>query len=256
MSKYVSQRKWVFGAVVAAAMASTASAAYAADLGGSIKDEAVYAEPIRHAHWRGFYIGANLGGAWSNNGDATYAQNGVGVFSTDLNTSSVIGGGQIGYNWQSGQLVVGIEADIAAQNLDSSAQFGVVDTVSHSSKSRWLGTVRPRIGYAAGNALIYVTGGLAYANVEHAYEENRTTVPGAVRTFSDSSTRTGWTLGAGVEWAFMRNWSLGAEYLHVDLGSTTLSANASTVAGVAFPASSARFEDREDIVRAKLNYKF
>ena len=221
--------------------------ALAADLGGSIKDAPVYQEPAPRFNWTGFYLGANLGGAWAN-GDASYSQGGATLFSSSVNDSSVIGGGQIGYNWQAGQLVVGIEADLAAQTLSSSAT-SLGNAVSLSHNNRWVGTVRPRIGYATGSALLYITGGLAYGNVEHGVSE---TVAGVTRSYTDSSTRYGWTLGGGIEWALNRNWTLGAEYLHIDLGSTTVSA----AAAGAFPASSGRFEDREDVVRAKLNYKF
>lgn len=233
--------------------------AQAADLGGSIKDEPVYQEAPRLQKWTGFYLGANLGGAWSD-ADAHYRQVGGPLFKADMEASSVIGGGQIGYNWQAGSLVVGIEADLAAQHLDATAVGVSVsnpnDTVTGKSSSKWLGTVRPRIGYAAGNWLLYATGGLAYGHTEHSLIESRTNIPGATRSFSDSSTKVGWTVGAGIEWSLTRNWTLGAEYLHVDLGSTRISTDASIAGGVAFPASSARFEDREDIVRAKLNYKF
>jgi outer membrane immunogenic protein len=249
MKNVHSQRKAGFGAaaMLGALVLGGAAPALAADLGGSIKDAPVYQEQAPRFSWTGLYLGANLGGAWSN-GEATYAYNSADIFSGTNRTSGVIGGGQIGYNWQAGQLVVGIEADIAAQNLSSSVT-GLVNNASVSHKNRWVGTLRPRVGYAAGSALLYITGGLAYGNVDHGVSE---TVAGVTRSYSDSSTRVGWTLGGGIEWALNRNWTLGAEYLHIDLGSTTVS----TAAAGAFLASSGRFEDREDIVRAKLNYKF
>ena len=235
--------------------------AMAADLGGSIKDEPVYAEPPRMFSWTGFYVGANLGGAWTRD-DARYSRvTGAGAFSTDLNSSSVVGGGQLGYNWQAGSFVVGLEADIQAQRLDGHKTVfpftgNAVDAVTLGQDSKWFGTVRPRVGYAADRVLIYVTGGLAYGKVEHSLLESHTSVAGQNRSFTDSSTRAGWVVGSGIEWAVLDKWTLGAEYLHVDLGSTTISTAAATVGGFAFPASTARFEDREDIVRAKLNYKF
>jgi outer membrane immunogenic protein len=240
----------ILGAALLGALAvGGTQAARAADLGGSIKDAPAYQEPERRFSWTGLYLGANVGGAWAN-GEATYSQAGFGGFSGSGKSSSLIGGGQIGYNWQAGQLVVGIEADIAGQDLgDSRAATNGITTATLSGTSRWVGTVRPRVGYATGNALLYITGGLAYGNVKHNSTE---TIGAASRTFSESDTRAGWTLGGGIEWALNRNWTIGAEYLHIDLGSTSLN---SPAAGV-FPASSARFEDREDVIRAKLNYKF
>jgi outer membrane immunogenic protein len=241
--------RWLGAALLGALAVGNMVPAMAADLGGSIKDAPAYQEPERRFSWTGLYLGANVGGAWAN-GDATYSQAGFGGFSGSSEKSSVIGGGQIGYNWQAGQLVVGIEADIAGQNLgESLAATNGITIASLESKSRWVGTVRPRVGYATGNALLYITGGLAYGSVKHNYSE---TIGGASRSFSESDTRAGWTLGGGIEWALNRNWTIGAEYLHIDLGSTSLSAPA---AGV-FPASTAKFEDREDVIRAKLNYKF
>ena len=245
-------KSFACGATVAGAlMLSVFTPAHAADLGGSIKDAPIYQDEPRRFSWSGFYMGANLGGAWAT-GDATYSQNNVDLLAGKLDNSSVIGGGQIGYNWQSGSLVVGIEADIAAQNLSSSTSTAVGD-LTLSREGRWIGTVRPRIGYATGNALIYATGGLAYGTVEHNVTENAGI---ALRGYGESETRVGWTAGAGIEWALGRHWSIGAEYLHIDLGKTTVSSAASTVGGVLFPASAGRFEDREDVIRAKLNYKF
>ena len=212
-------------------------------------------------NWTGLYLGANLGGSWANN-SASYSQaGGNGAFSTSNRNSSAIGGGQAGYNWQSGQLVFGLETDISFRNNTANGTFfpfpaNTVDAVSLSQSERWLGTLRPRVGFASNAWLFYVTGGLAYGNIQHSYFENRTTVAGQNRFISDSTTKSGWTLGGGVEWALSRNWTIGAEYLRVDLGSSSLSLPAQTVGGLPFPASSANFSDRSDIVRAKVNYRF
>ena len=245
--QFPSKARILGAALLGALAAGGLQSAQAADLRGSIKDAPVYQEPERRFSWTGLYLGANLGGAWAT-GDARFTDTFGSLVTGSLDSSSVIGGGQIGYNWQAGQLVVGLEADIAAQNLASSGST-VGNAVTVSREGRWIGTVRPRIGYAAGNALIYATGGLAYGNVEHTVTENRF---GGTRSVSESSTRVGWTIGAGIEWALNRNWTIGAEYLHIDLGSTTVNAAASGP----FPAASTRFEDREDVIRAKLNYKF
>ena len=222
--------------------------------------------------WTGFYIGGNVGGSWAA-GDITYANPFLSV-NTENGGSSLIGGAQIGYNWQSGPAVFGIEADIQWRKLEENsvflapttlgvagAPFGTVagDNVAFHHQQNWLGTVRARLGYAAGQFMPYVTGGLAYGDVEQAYTE-RLVAPNATtaRTISSSSIEVGWTVGAGFEWAFSNQWSLGAEYLYVDLGDTTL-ALAASVPGptaTAFRASAATFENTSHIARAKLNFRF
>lgn len=222
--------------------------------------------------WTGFYIGGNLGVSW-NAGDYDYANPFLSL-STGSRGSSLTGGGQIGYNWQAGAAVFGVEADIQWRNPEENtgslapaslgipgAPFGTIagDIITLSHQQNWFGTVRGRLGYAAGSVLPYVTGGLAYGNVEYSYTE-RLVAPNnnTARTIAGSDTRVGWTVGAGVELAFDKQLSLGIEYLYVDLGDTAL-ASAASVPGPAatvFPVSGARFENTSHIARAKLNYRF
>jgi outer membrane immunogenic protein len=241
------------------------AAASAADLG--TRPEPVYTKaPIAAPYysWTGFYAGLNAGDSWSSD-NVQYNQIGAPtVLNTNLSKSGFIGGGQVGYNWQTGPLVLGIEADIAWRNNTSSFSTfpfagNTIDNVSGTDTQKWIGTVRPRIGLAWGSALFYGTGGLAYGEDEHAYTENRVVVPGQKRTLTETDTRTGWTAGGGVELALpaqWNRWSLGAEYLHVDLGTTTLNQPTATVGGLNFPASSTSFHDKSEIIRAKLNYRF
>ena len=142
--------------------------------------------------------------------------------------------------------------------------FGTVtnDTAYFRSEQTALGTFRGRIGYSPGNWLIYATGGLAVGAVKHSATEVLAPGvacpvapdPGNCRTGSDDKTKVGWTVGAGAEWMFAKNWSIGGEYLYVDLGSSTI-----TLAPIGrfFPnTSSIQFEDREHIARLKINYHF
>ncbi len=276
--------------------------------GASAADMAVKARPIpvpEVLSWTGFYAGINVGGAWSDNRrsyDMPFTTAGnvfancgspagvaalvipVGANPFDLSTgcsspSSFIGGAQVGYNWQAGKWVYGLEADGAWQSLieRSFTRFGAnpaagfpmgtvaADTAYFKSEATGLGTFRGRIGYAPGAWMFYGTGGLAVGNVKHSFTE--VLAPGNVcvapagntcRNISDDSTRVGWTVGAGAEWMFARNWSVGAEYLYVDLGRTTLTlpAQAPGAGNFFFNASTARFDDREHVVRVKLNYHF
>jgi outer membrane immunogenic protein len=213
--------------------------------------------------WCGFYLGLNAGGSWDKNAaDYAFFRTVPPIFaSASPQSSSFIGGGQAGYNWQWGSFVLGVEGDIAwrdraaAANLLPFAPGDVIDQVNTSNKQGWIGTLRPKVGVAWGNVMVYATAGGAFGEVDHSYQEIRVTT-GQQRTLSDSTTKGGWTAGAGFDWMFLPRWSLGAEYLHVDLGSTTLAQGASVSGGLGFPASQTRSENKSDIVRAKLNCHF
>jgi opacity protein-like surface antigen len=149
----------------------------------------------------------------------------------------VIGGGQIGYNFQYANLVFGVETDFDWTNADGSDirsdNFsGSPQTQGTTEKLDWLGTVRGRLGYASGNLLVYATGGLAYAKVNDTYSYNL--AAGLVSASGSSSdTQTGWTIGGGAELAIDRAWSLKGEYLFYSLvvmGSTRRSCLAARVA--------------------------
>src|SRR5262249_38935738 len=193
--------------------------------------------------------------------DAIYTQTGVVSAATHLQSSSVIGGGQVGFNWQTGMFVLGAEGDIAARHLRDTrtvlpfAPANVIDQVVLSQTENWVGTVRGRFGVTFDRVLFYGTGGVAFGDVSHSYNQVRTTTGQAVGV-TNSETKTGWAAGVGIEYAVWNNISVGVEYLHVDLGNTTLvQPVAVTVAGLTFPPSSARFEDVSDMVRLKVNWR-
>ena len=209
------------GAVFVAA--GLATAASAADLPRQYtKAPAPMAPPV--FNWSGFYIGANAGYGWADSsfGDA----------------NGFIGGGQIGYNWQGlgSPLVLGLEADLQFSDMSTSATVG---GVTADADINAFGTVRGRIGYAFDRFMIYGTGGLAFTNTELSLSAGGASV-------SDDDWSTGWTLGGGVEWALMPNWSAKLEYLYVDSGDTTLALAGTTVTG----------DYDFSVVRAGLNYRF
>jgi outer membrane immunogenic protein len=203
-----------------------AEAASAADL--SRRPPAQYpvkAVPLAVFDWTGFYVGVNAGYGWGTSRDD---------FGTELDRFKVNGGlvgGTVGYNYQIGHAVLGIEGDMDWQDVKGSGACigGVCQT-----KSRWLATARGRLGYAFDRFMVYGTGGAAFADLQ-------TNVPGVGVT---SNTRTGWTVGGGAEYAFAPNWSLKAEYLFADLGKFNC------------VACGANVKFNENIVRAGLNYKF
>ncbi|MGY2906482.1 outer membrane protein [Bradyrhizobium sp. URHC0002] len=155
-------------------------------------------------NWTGFYLGA-MGG---------YAQEN----SSDIGTlSGGFAGGTAGYNWQTGNLVLGIEADAAWADVGATVAV-VPGLASLSYKIRDMGTVRGRVGYAFDSVLIYGTGGWAWS-------DNRFTATALGVSISDSKFHSGWTLGAGVEVMFAPKWSVKAEYLYKSLEGQTYFGN-------------------------------
>jgi outer membrane immunogenic protein len=239
----------------AAVAAAFCTPAFAADMTPIYK--APPAPAVAAYNWSGLYGGVNAGYSFGQSSyDATtFGTANSGTWSPD----SFIGGAQLGYNFQAGSLVFGLEADIAWRNATAAATFlapNGLDRSTFNDQQGWIGTLRPRAGIAANNWLFYGTAGLAYGSVKHDYTEARPSVAGATRTISDSDTRAGWTAGGGIEYGSSDRWSLGLEYLYTDLGKSTLSQPAQVISGVAFPGSSTTAEDRSHLVRAKLNVKF
>ena len=173
--------------------------AAAADLGARSYTKAP-AAAMAINNWSGFYVGA-MGG---------YAQENASGTGT---LSGGFAGGTLGYNWQTGNWVFGIEADAAW--ADVGATVGIPGLVSVTDKIRDMGSVRGRVGYAFDTVLIYGTGGYAWA-------DNRlsATVVGA-GTIAESRILSGWAAGAGVEVMFAPKWSVKAEYLYRSFDSQT-----------------------------------
>jgi outer membrane immunogenic protein len=234
--------------------------------------------------WTGFYLGVNAGGVWSESDpNTTVVFSPTGYFAASstnpaiggagdqqMHRSGFTGGGQFGYNWQVNNAVVGLEADFNYFGVRGSVTGGAVYpccaptafTINSSMSSDWLATFRGRAGFLATPALLlYATGGLAVADLKANWLFTDTFAT-ARETASISTTRAGWTLGAGGEYALMNGWSVKAEYLYVDLGrATTTSTNLTAVFGgvaVPFPTNvfSHAIDLRANIARVGLNYKF
>lgn len=226
----------------AIAFAGGMQVAAAADI--SYKD-APYEAPLAPI-WSGFYVGGHAGGLWNDGGDAAkfwkwkwenesqwkdyeYAK-----FSEDDDDATFIGGIHVGYNWQSGARVFGIEAD---------ASFG--DGVDY------LASLRGRLGYAMDNFLIYATAGVAFAGFDdsavvmsigdytHSYE------------FSGDS-KVGFVVGGGVEYKLRPNWSIGLEGLYYAFGDS----EDSTAYEIWCKDYEVTHEDNNDmfVVRARMSY--
>ena len=194
--------------------------------GGGLKDVPYVAPPL----WTGFYAGINGGGSFgasenlrvTNNVDGTEAD--IGQFFRD----GGFGGGQIGYNWSGfgwgNQVVLGVEADIQGSGISSSfdrndLNYSFAPATFHASQNiDYFGTVRGRLGYAFGSALIYATGGFAYANVN-----TKVNFDNGFDVLNSNNLETGWVVGGGVEYLFAPCWSAKVEYQYIDLSSQTVS---------------------------------
>lgn len=144
-------------------------------------------QPLNAYSWAGPYIGGNLGYSWGS------------VSNNPAKPSGFAGGVQGGYNWQSGPLVYGLEADL--QGSGASGTFA-----AYKFSNPWFGTARGRIGYALDNVLFYGTAGLAFGELR-----------GQLGALSESYVSAGWTAGVGAEFGITPNWSAKVEYLYVDL---------------------------------------
>jgi len=259
--------------IVASLLAGTASAQSA--------DMALKASPPAPAwSWTGFYVGANLGEAWGTfDSTTTVSQPAGGYFITTdqgqiaasgvqrIKANGFTGGFEAGYNIQSDRWVFGLEGDIESFHLSGKATSGPIVylsapaaafAVNSSVSSDWLATVRGRVGFLATPALLlYGTGGLAVANVNAAYLFTDNLAP-AAESATISTTRYGWTAGAGGEYALMNGWSIKAEYLYADLGRAgTISTNLIT-GGAPVPTNAFihTVNLRSNIGRIGINYKF
>jgi outer membrane immunogenic protein len=190
-------------------------------------------------NWTGLYYGINGGGSW---GASRFDFPGLGTTTGDFSTSGGLVGGTIGVNWQASNLVYGLEGDGDWANIKGSSACPVATFTCATSES-WLATARARVGMTANEWLLYITGGGAFGDVQ-------TRVTGPVTLAGQSVNRAGWTVGGGAEYGFAPGWSLKAEYLHVDLGTSACAIpNCSALSIASVPL-------RTEIVRAGVNYRF
>jgi outer membrane immunogenic protein len=204
--------RFVLGAV-ALALAGSVGSARAADLYAPHAPLTVN-QPLNAYSWAGPYLGGVLGYDWGR------------VSNNPTNPSGLVGGVEAGYNWQSGPWVFGVEGDLEASGAD--------DTFAPWKFSNpWFGTLRGRVGYAVGNALLYGTGGLAFGELH-----------GETFGLSEGHTTAGWTAGVGAEVGLAPHWSAKIEYLYLDLSSSQFA-----ITGVSNGY-------RAGVVRAGVNYHF
>lgn len=259
--------KRVLLAATSAAAIAVAGLAQAADL-PSMK-EAPPPPPAPLFSWTGFYVGGQAGYAFGT--DRSYdllAANGVGLgpptsaLPGSFSSSGPLGGGEIGANYQTGNIVLGVEADIDWSRIQgsyiddpSSAPSGQ-STVTATAD--WFGTVRARLGLTQDRWLAFATGGFAYGGTRVGISNYTGT---ASPYLTDHQTLVGWTAGGGVEYALTNNWTVKAEYLFVDLGGKTFTfSDPANTCGCALPPSFVVAESKGaaefSVLRLGVNYKF
>jgi outer membrane immunogenic protein len=267
-------RQFLFASVALLAVAG-GQTTRAADMPPGVIYPAMYPAATAPFTFTGFYAGANIGGALGgskyletpNGAFGPAAADVAGVGTSSASPRGVLGGLEAGYNWQFGRFVLGIETDFSGWDMSSNSGgtaqgtpppgFGPAGSlINYSSSgtvtSNWLYTLRPRVGFANGNMLTYLTAGLAVTNLR--FSESITFGTGApTLTGSTSTTVAGWTAGGGVEYALSYNWFIKAEYLYASFSNQ----NAAQVVG-SFPTltGTATANLNANIIRGGFDYRF
>jgi len=225
-------------AFAAAALILGTAGASAADMAARPYTKAPVA-PVAIYNWTGFYVGLSGGGAWS---DTRWQYFASGV-NTNHDGSGWLAGGQVGYNWQAGSWVFGLEADGHWADINGSTACPNPAYLC-ATDVRTLASFRGRIGYAAGPVLFYGTGGAGYADTRYS-----ATTPGGPN-FAYNTDRWGYAAGAGIEWGFAPSWSAKVEYMHYGFDTNTVPIPALSATATAI----LRLDI--DTVKVGINYRF
>lgn len=187
---------------------------------------------------------------------------GAGAQPTSLSSepSGFLGGLQVGYNWRSGPIVYGVEADVSRSGVEDHQTVSnqlpgfLANVTAVASSLDWLSTIRARAGVLLSpELLLYATGGLAFGHVEHSFSGGFPAEP-SLTSGSASRIETGWTVGAGAEYALSRTLTLRGEYLYYDLGDTKFQTQGGNPLDKTF--FNAQADNSGHMLRAALNFKF
>lgn len=240
--------------LLASAATIVAGNVFAADIVPSY--EAPVAVPAYAFSWSGAYVGVNLGYG-GGDFDHPLVIEDLASATLGISASGFLGGVQAGYNWQSGSMVYGVEADFQGSAIDATVGVDISNpngpeyiSGELGTEVEWFGTIRARAGVAATDRLLaYVTGGAAYGRTNSFVSLDGSSISEDFPNVSENvkNTEWGWTVGAGVEYAATDNITLKTEYLYTDLGKATL---------ISVPGASLENDVSFHTVRVGLNYKF
>ena len=219
--------------------------------------------------WTGFYVGLNAGYSVARDPfNQTSVPAGIGAVATSSIDSRVspqggIFGGQVGYNYQTGNIVFGVEGDIQWSGEHDTAGCGfecisvggmIITEGSAEQKIKWFGTARGRIGWTNNDWLLYITGGGAWGGINATTAINAS-APGIAIAFSNTTsfTKSGGVIGAGTEVHLGGQWTAKFEYLYMDLGSISDTLNVPAPVGPFTLTTNSKI--RDNIIRAGLNFK-
>jgi len=261
-------KRLLFALMVAPGLVGGIGVATAADVAPYYRAPPV----LSYYNWNGFYIGANVGGAWSNN-DALWgplpssAVFGILPIAGNTGSSSAIGGFQAGYNWQFAPTwVVGLEGDWSWAKTGGGFDQPWVTSpgllpvpgsfTTMGSTLDWVSSLRARLGYLVlTNLMAYATAGGAWGKIDYTASNFGPTVPPYATSTVFSDTQGGWVAGGGLEWMITNNWLLRGEYLYYSLGDAP-----SVVIGSAkypgIPSSYTWSSTNVSVARAALSDKF
>jgi outer membrane immunogenic protein len=243
------KKSFVAGCVLSAFIGSSAMAA---DLAARPVYKAAPPAPLAF-DWSGLYVGGHIGYGWGQTDVADHTLFGNFFIPTQkFDTKGFLGGVQGGWNYQFGHFVLGSEVDFSWANVkgDETTSFGGVASITRSSKAKWMGTATTRLGYAWDRVLVYSKLGAAWAHFDYNDDFSISGI-GSIYNSSASETRAGWTVGTGIEWAFLGNWSAKVEYDYIDFGRRTVD-----FASVGPIPVNLDVDQRISQVKVGLNYRF
>lgn len=213
----------------------------------------VKAPPIVQVYdWTGFYVGAHVGGGWGDKDWVFYQSVGGPVVPPSLtshNVNGALAGGQFGYNYQAGAWVFGIEGEGSWTDLKGDSVCPN-PAAGCSSKVEWMASVAGRLGYAWNNVLLYAKGGGVWAGDKHNVSFALTPV---FNETAGNVTRSGYTVGGGLEYGFTPNWSAKIEYMYSDFGNHSVDFTRITTGAY---VESARVDQQIHTVKFGINYRF